>query len=57
MGKEDGLTRSTGDQKSGLGPLRQAKHVECSHEGSFQCLDRIDLIMGRRCGTCKVINV
>jgi len=50
-------TWSTADQKARFGALGQAKHIQSSHEGSFDSLYSIELIVGRRRWACEMIDL
>jgi hypothetical protein len=54
--KKKRRTRSTGDQKAGLGPFCETKHIESAHERRFERFYGIGLIMWRGGRACQVVD-
>ena len=48
--------RGRGDEETSLGALGETKHVQSTHEGGLDRLDRVVLVVGRRSGTCEVVD-
>jgi hypothetical protein len=50
------LTRGTSNQESSFSSLGKTKHVEGTHERGLECLDSVELVVGRGCGASKMID-
>ena len=48
---------SGGEQNARANAFGQAQHVECAHGTGFDGLDGVKLVMGRRSGASKVIDL